>query len=61
VPVEDCKPPSTLVGFSVSEDKFGSGCTTLSVAGLLATLPAEFLTTTVNCAPLSAVVVGGVV
>jgi hypothetical protein len=34
---------------------------TVSVAALLVVLPAELLTTTVNCAPLSAVVVGGVV
>jgi hypothetical protein len=34
---------------------------TVSVAALLVALPAELLTTTVNCAPLSAVVVGGVV
>ena len=33
----------------------------VSVAALLVVLPAELLTTTVNCAPLSAVVVGGVV
>jgi len=34
---------------------------TVSVAVLVVTLPAELLTTTVNCAPLSAVVVAGVV
>jgi len=26
VPVEDCAPPVTLVGFSVSEDKVGGAC-----------------------------------
>ena len=25
VPVEDCKPPTTLVGFSVSDDRVGGG------------------------------------
>ena len=34
---------------------------TVREAALLVTLPAELLTTTVNCAPLSAVVVAGVV
>jgi hypothetical protein len=34
---------------------------TVSVAALLATLPAELLTTTVNCTPLSELVVAGVV
>jgi hypothetical protein len=34
---------------------------TVSVAGLLVTLPAAFETVTVNCAPLSAEVVAGVV
>ena len=34
---------------------------TVSVAALLATLPAELLTTTRNCAPLSAAVVAGMV
>src|SRR5260221_551025 len=34
---------------------------TVSVAALLVTLPAELLTTTVNCAPLSELVVAGVV
>jgi hypothetical protein len=34
---------------------------TVSVAALLVTLPAALLTNTVNCAPLSAVVVAGVV
>src|ERR1700730_2692633 len=33
------------------------GAVTVRVAALLVTLPAELLTTTVNCAPLSAVVV----
>jgi len=37
-------------------------CTlTVRVATLLVTLPAVLLTTTVNCAPLSVLVVGGVV
>jgi hypothetical protein len=62
VPVEDPSgPPTTDVGFSVSEVRAGSGVATVRVAALLVTLPAELLTTTVNCAPLSAVVVGGVV
>ena len=34
---------------------------TVSVAGLLVTLPTVLLTTTVNCAPLSEFVVAGVV
>ena len=34
---------------------------TVSVAALLVTLPAVLLTTTANCAPLSAEVVAGVV
>ena len=34
---------------------------TVSVAAALVMLPEVLLTTTVNCAPLSAVVVGGVV
>jgi hypothetical protein len=34
---------------------------TVSVAGLLVTLPVPFVTVTVNCAPLSAEVVAGVV
>jgi hypothetical protein len=61
VPVEDCVPPTTLAGFTVTEDTVGRGGFTVSVAALLVTLPAELLTTAVNCAPLSAVVVGGVV
>ena len=61
VPVDDRKPASTLVGFSVNEDTVGSGTVTVRVAVLLVALPAELLTTTVNCAPLSAVLVAGVV
>ena len=38
-----------------------TGSLTVRVAGLLVTLPAALLATTVNCAPSSAVVVGGVV
>ena len=34
---------------------------TVRVATLLVTLPAELLTTTVNCAPVSELVVAGVV
>src|SRR5438093_1354690 len=34
---------------------------TVSVAGLLVALPAELLTTTLNCAPLSCAVAAGVV
>lgn len=61
VPVEDCAPPTTLVGFSVNEATVGSGTVTVRAAALLVALPAELLTTTVNCAPLSAVLVAGVV
>jgi hypothetical protein len=61
VAVEDCEPPTTLAGFSVNEDTVGRGGFTVSVAGVLVTLPAELLTTTVNCAPVSEVVVAGVV
>ena len=39
VPVGDCRPPITLVGFSVSEDRVGRGWgVTASVADLLAPL-----------------------
>jgi hypothetical protein len=51
-------PKLRLVGFAVSRKV---AAFTVSVAALLVTLPAELLTTTVNCAPLSAVVVTGVV
>src|SRR5579859_4665469 len=61
VPVEACRPPTTLAGFRVNEERVGSGGATVSVAGLLLTLPAELLTTTENCAPLSELLVGGVV
>jgi len=62
VPVEDCKPPTTLVGFRVSEETVGrGGGVTVRVAALLVTLPTELVTTTVNCAPLSDVDVAGVV
>jgi len=62
VPVEDCKPPTTLVGFRVREETVGrGGGVTVSVTVLLVTLPAELVTTTVNCAPLSEVDVAGVV
>ena len=50
----------TLDGCVVIEGATGAGLT-VSVAALLVTLPAELLTTTVNCAPLSAVVSAGVV
>jgi hypothetical protein len=39
----------------------GAGVLTVNVAVLLVVLPAELLTTTVNCAPLSDVAVAGVV
>jgi hypothetical protein len=39
----------------------GAAAFTVRVAALLATLPAELLTTTVNCAPLSELAVAGVV
>jgi hypothetical protein len=61
VPVDDPKPPTTLVGFSVNEATVGSGTVTVRVAAVLVALPAELVTTTVNCAPLSAVLVAGVV
>ena len=62
VPVEGCKPPTTLVGFRVSEETVGrGGGVTVRVAALLVTLPTELVTTTVNCAPLSDVDVAGVV
>jgi len=62
VPVEDCKPPTTLVGFRVREETVGrGGGVTVSVAALLVTLPTELVTTTVNRAPLSDVAVAGVV
>src|SRR6267143_5976603 len=62
VPVEDCKPPTTLVGFRVREETVGrGGGVTVSVAALLVTLPTELVTTTVNCTPLSDVAVAGVV
>jgi hypothetical protein len=51
-------PKLRLVGFSVSS---GVGELTVSVAVPLVTLPAELLTDTLNCAPLSALVVAGVV
>jgi hypothetical protein len=60
VPVEACRPPTTLAGFRVSEAMVGSGEATVSVAALLVTLPAALLTTTANCAPLSPIVVVGV-
>ena len=59
VPVEDV-PPITLAGLSVSDETVGSGTVTVRVAALLVALPAELVTTTVNCAPLSAVLVAGV-
>ena len=59
VPVEDV-PPITLAGLSVSDETAGSGTVTVRVAALLVALPAELVTTTVNCAPLSAVLVAGV-
>ena len=62
LPVEDpSRPPTTIDGFRVSEATVGSGALTVSVAGLLVTLPDELLTTTTNCAPLSDEFVGGVV
>ena len=60
VPIEESTPPITLVGLSVSDVMVGSGGATVSVAALLVTLPAALLTTTANCAPLSPIVVVGV-
>src|SRR5260370_8544968 len=60
VPLEDCKPPVTLVGFSVSVETVGrGGGVTVRLAAVLVTLPTELVTTTVNCAPLSDVDVAG--
>ena len=50
----------TLEGCVVIDGATGAGLT-VSVAALLVTLPTELLTSTVNCAPLSAVVSAGVV
>jgi len=52
-------PKFRLVVLGVSAP--GVGALTVSVAGLLVTLPTELLTTTVNWAPLSEVVSAGVV
>ena len=49
-----------LAGWVVIVGGTGAGFT-VRVAGLLVTLPAVLVTTTVNWAPLSPVVVGGVV
>jgi hypothetical protein len=51
-------PKLKLVGLALSRYVAGF---TVSMATLLLTLPAELLTMTVNCAPLTAIVVGGVV
>jgi hypothetical protein len=51
-------PKLKLVGLALSE---AVEAFTVSMAPLLVTLPAVLLTTTVNCAPLSPVVVAGVV
>ena len=51
-------PKLRLVGFSVSSSV---GELTVSVAAPLVTPPAELPTDTLNCAPLSALVVAGVV
>ena len=48
-----------LVGCVVIEGGTAAAVT-VRVAALLVTLPAELLTTTVNCAPLSELVVTGV-
>jgi hypothetical protein len=49
-----------LAGWAVIEGATGAALT-VRVAALLVTLPAALLTTTVNCAPLSELVVAGVV
>ena len=49
-----------LVGCLVIEGATGGGLT-VRVAALLVTLPAELLTRTVNCSPVSDVLVAGVV
>ncbi len=64
-------PVATTVNVAVCPTVWFAGCVviegatapalTVSVAALLAALPAELLTTTANCAPLSEEVVGGVV
>ena len=55
-------PASTVwfAGCVVIEGGTGAAFT-VSIAGLLVTLPAELLITTVNCDPLSEAVVAGVV
>ena len=50
----DC--PCAITGYYVTATAF-----TVSVAAPLLTVPAELLTTTANCAPLSEAVVAGVV
>ena len=49
-----------LAGWLVIEGATGAGFT-VRIAALLVTLPTELVTTTVNCALLSAVVSAGVV
>ena len=49
-----------LVGCVVIDGAMGVAVT-VRMAAPLVTVPAELLTTTVNCAPLSALVVAGVV
>jgi hypothetical protein len=58
LPLVSMFPKLKLVGLTVSE---AVAAFTVSVAALLVTLPAVLLTTAVNCAPLSVVVVAGVV
>src|SRR6202158_5694186 len=60
VPVEDCTPPITLVGFSVSEETVGSGGgATVSVADLVAPPKAAEMVTVVG-APTALVFTGNV-
>lgn len=58
LPLVSMFPKLKLVGLTLSE---AVAAFTVSVAALLVTLPPVLLTTTVNCAPLSVVVVAGVV
>src|SRR5215472_4995554 len=51
-------PKFKLVGLALS--RYVAAALTVRVAAVLVTLPAELLTATVNCSPLSVVAVGGV-
>jgi len=59
--VADCPAVTVWLAGCVVIEGGTTAALTVSAAALLVTLPALLLTTTVNCAPLSAVVVAGVV